>query len=396
VRAALLCVLVLAGARANAQTEDLPPPPEGYRPLVPDLPHAVNEATSIRERWMTVHFGAAPIFDYTWFSQDTESVEQVGVQEDSHDWRSARVQTRGTFFNNLARPWRFLVSFEYRGFDVEPDNDWSWTDVSFTAPVGPLGDLTFGKIKETFAYEMVGDAANLPHLERLLNPFFTSRNIGLRLNKVIANERATLAIRAFNDWFVKDLDYDDSGWDVTGRVTALPVWVNDGRRFLHVAGAWRYVGADNGLLRYRGRPGVERGRLLRRCDARRGHRGYSRVACQPLGGRGAMGGGLGVGPGGVHRRGRFVGRSIGPDLLGLVCDGLLGDHRRAPALRSTGWLRAPRPAGAPLGRRRADRALRRRRHHRSGHRRRCDGQMVHGRHWWATTHQTITRIQWIF
>ena len=40
-----------------------------------------------------------------------------------------------------------------------------------------------GKIKEPFVYEMVGDAANLPHVERLLSPFFVNRNIGFRLNR---------------------------------------------------------------------------------------------------------------------------------------------------------------------------------------------------------------------
>ena len=255
VRVGLLASVVALGAiDASGQTEDHPSPPEGYKPIIPDLPHSVHEETTLRESWGTLHLGAAPIFDYTWFSQDQDSVDQVGVQEDTHDWRSARVQMRGTLFNNRSHPWKFLVSFEYRGFDTDPDNNWSWTDVSLTMPAGPLGELTVGKIKESFAYEMVGDAANLPHLERLLSPFFTSRSIGLRLNKTLFDQRATLAFGAFNDWFVKDLAYDDSGWDVTGRVTAVPIWSDSGRRYLHVGGAWRYVGADEGLVRYRGRP----------------------------------------------------------------------------------------------------------------------------------------------
>ncbi len=247
-------MFALGASAASAQTEELPPPPPGYRPIVPDLPHEVDAAASIRKPWFSIHFGAAPILDYTWFDQDQPSIDQVGVQADAYDTRSARVQARGTLFNNQARPWKFLVSFEYRGFDVNPDNDWSWTDVSLTMPVGPLGDLTVGKIKESFVYEMVGDAANLPHLERLLSPFFTSRNIGLRLNRTVLDQRATLAFGAFNDWWAQDVDYDDSGWDFTGRATALPLWSEEGRRFLHVGGAWRYTGADNGLLRYRGRP----------------------------------------------------------------------------------------------------------------------------------------------
>jgi len=93
---------------------------------------------------------------------------------------NARVIARGELFRNHATPWTYLVSFEYRGFDTDPDHDWNFTDISVTAPAGPLGKLTLGKMKESFVYEMVGDAANLPHMERLLSPFFVSRSWGLR------------------------------------------------------------------------------------------------------------------------------------------------------------------------------------------------------------------------
>jgi hypothetical protein len=43
-----------------------------------------------------------------------------------------------------------------------------------------FGTLSIGKLKQTFAYEMVGDAANLPQSERLLTPFFKSRDLGVR------------------------------------------------------------------------------------------------------------------------------------------------------------------------------------------------------------------------
>jgi phosphate-selective porin OprO/OprP len=236
-----------------AQTEDLPPPPGGYQPIIPDLPQDVHDHTSVDSRWFTLRFGAAPILDYTWFTQDAASLEQVGRQKDDFDIRSARVMVRGNLFNDTAHPWRYLLSFEYRGFDSDPDHDWNFTDVAVTIPAGPVGDLSVGKLKESFVYEMVGDAANLPHMERLLSPFFTSRSWGARLNRTVFDKRATVAIGAFNDWFAKDIAYSDSGWDVAGRVTALPWMDASGRRFLHVAGSWRYVGADEGVVRYRGR-----------------------------------------------------------------------------------------------------------------------------------------------
>ena len=55
---------------------------------------------------------------------------------------------------------RYLVAGEYKGFESDPEKPWNITDVSMTFPLGgPATTLTVGKTKETFAYEMVGDAA---------------------------------------------------------------------------------------------------------------------------------------------------------------------------------------------------------------------------------------------
>ncbi len=88
-----------------------------------------------------------------------------------------------------------------------------------------------GKTEETFGYEMVGDAASLPHQERVLMPFFVSRNVGAKILHVIANQRMTMAAGVFNDWWIKGDALSDSGTDVTVRVTALPVDSKDGTRF---------------------------------------------------------------------------------------------------------------------------------------------------------------------
>jgi phosphate-selective porin OprO/OprP len=109
-------------------------------------------------------------------------------------------------------------------------------------------------MKETFSYEMVGDSAFLPHSERILSPFFASRSVGVRLNKVFPGDRGTVAVGAFNDWYEKDITYSDSAWDVTARLTGVPVWSSGGRRFVHVGWAWRYQGADEGVIRYKGAP----------------------------------------------------------------------------------------------------------------------------------------------
>jgi hypothetical protein len=48
--------------------------------------------------------------------------------------------------------------------------------------------------------EFVADAANLPHDERFLSTFFTSRNVGVSMTNTYLGERATWTVGWFNDW----------------------------------------------------------------------------------------------------------------------------------------------------------------------------------------------------
>jgi phosphate-selective porin OprO/OprP len=121
-------------------------------------------------------------------------------------------------------------------------------------PVGGFASLTVGKQKEGFSYEIVGDAANLVQVERLMNAFAGTRNIGLKLGHTALGDRATWSIGVYNDWFAQDLDLDESGTQVVARVTGLPFESEDRSRYLHLGGAWRRNGADQDAIRYRGRP----------------------------------------------------------------------------------------------------------------------------------------------
>ena len=191
--------------------------------------------------------------DYTTFDQDAASKEQVGNQQDEFEARSLRLMARGQF--ELFRKWNYVLSYEYKGFDQTSTDDWNVTDARISTEVGPrFGTLTVGRMKEPYAYEMVGDAANLPQHERFLSPFFRSRNVGAQLSNAVLDQRATWAVGWYNDWWVEGQSYSDSGNDFAGRITALPVWSADGADYLHVAASVRYYGAADDQLRYRGKP----------------------------------------------------------------------------------------------------------------------------------------------
>jgi phosphate-selective porin OprO/OprP len=266
--AAFILALGLATATdVRAQSEESePPPPPGQFEAVPLPPPAapyivsdgpllsVIEQVPVRERGSTLKVGLVLLADYTSFHQDSASLGQVGEQKDQWEARAARIMFRGTL--GEAYKVNYLFATEYKGFESEPEETWSLTDLSLTFPLGgPATKLTVGKSKETFAYEMVGDAANLPHPERVLSPFFVSRNVGVKLTRVIgADQRMTAAAGVFNDWWVTGDSFSGSGTDFTARVTGLAWDQADGKSFLHLGVSARYAGADDNTMRYKGRP----------------------------------------------------------------------------------------------------------------------------------------------
>lgn len=264
---ALCLTALLLGApvaRGQSEESELPPAPGEFEAaslpapdqpfLVPDMPQSLAEQTQVRERWFTLKPGLVAIADYTAFHQDSESVSQVHKQHDQWEARAARAMLRGTIGTDYKIG--YLVAAEYKGFETDPAQTWQLTDLSATFPVGgPATKVTLGKTKETFAYEMVGDAANLPHQERVLSPFFVSRNVGVKLTRVIGDaQRMTASAGVFNDWWVGGDSLSQSGTDVSARFTGLAWDAREGKSFLHLGVAGRYAGADDNTLRYKGRP----------------------------------------------------------------------------------------------------------------------------------------------
>jgi phosphate-selective porin OprO and OprP len=244
-------------ASAQSVEADLP---EGYVPntpdsyFIPDFSQVVYKDTSFtdaKDRF-SVKLGLVALVDYTDFSQDADSLQQVGLQEDAWQARSIRLMARGHF--ELWRRWNYMVSYEYKGFDKDSEANWSSTDINVSTDIARLGQLTIGKMKEPFVYEMVGDAANLPHTERLLSPFFVSRNTGIRLSNTMFDQRGTWNVGVYNNWLSTDKNFGNAGLDVAGRMTWLPIWRDEGKEYLHLGAALRYYSGADGVLRFKGKP----------------------------------------------------------------------------------------------------------------------------------------------
>ena len=263
--AVLSTALFAANADLTAQTTPPQSPPRvaappsaqaapSAQPEAPDyfFPDAPPDATTYNNKAMSLRVGFAVLADYTFISQDSPSVEQVGLQESAGDLRAGRLVLSGQI--KFKRPWRYLIAGDFNEFRQSDDRLFEGLDFALTIPLWKKSRIVIGKQKEPFVYEMIGDAANLPQQERILSPFFTSRNDGFRYLDNYLQDRMTFSVGSYNDWYRTNLAHGESGTQVSSRLTVLPVMSEDTRTFVHLGVAARYVGADTGELRYRGRP----------------------------------------------------------------------------------------------------------------------------------------------
>lgn len=242
----------LAGA-APASAQGGAPAPRtdsaGPRYLLPDLaPDAL--VYNGRHLWIRPIVGV--LADYSWFSQDETSVGQVGVQADQADLRAARLGVAARL--QAAPRVELFAVFDYIEPKRREDVRYELLDLTIGVPLGDRTKLSIGKQKQPFVYEMVALAALLPQQERILSPFFLSRDVGVRLSGRAARDRITWWAGWFNDWLTAGTSAASAGNDYVARVTGLPLASADGRVYVHLGLGWRYTEAEQGVLRFRGRP----------------------------------------------------------------------------------------------------------------------------------------------
>ena len=223
--------------------------------FMPDVPDEWNQKTTYDSRALSARFSTATVIDYTAFTQDAASVSQVGAQVDQWDLRTFRLMSVGTA--KFKHPVQYFVSVELKGSDhvLTDQSAVGFTDWYVATSLGPLGQLRYGKSKEPFTYELVGDSANLPFQERILSPFFVTRGTGFRLDNTMAHSRMSWSVGLYNSWWIENEPFTSSANDFAGRLTGLPYLSTSGDTYLHLGIGFRYAGDDgDGTMRFRDRP----------------------------------------------------------------------------------------------------------------------------------------------
>jgi phosphate-selective porin OprO/OprP len=219
------------------------------RYAIPDLAPDRVVIPRLNTRFLTVRPGIELIIDYTGFDQDSASLAQVGEQRNLLEVRSLSLEFNGEF--GPKHVFDYKIGVEYNGFDVSPDETWAVTDfnVAFSIPKW-RARVRLGQMREDFGYEVVGSTSTMPQSERVLSPFASPINFGLKVTHLFgANDRATLTYGIFKD----DWGEGDGRAALSARVTMLAVDQPD--RWLHLGLSIRRsdIGAS---VQYKGKPGV--------------------------------------------------------------------------------------------------------------------------------------------
>lgn len=201
------------------------------------------------------HVWIKPIFavvgDYTAFSQDAASLTQVGEQKSTQDLRAGRIGI--TIRSKGALGLELFSTVDYQEPRTRESQVFELYDLQLRLKLGPV-KVAIGKQKETISYELTGLSALLPQQERILLPFFATRNIGVSFSGVLDAGRVTWAAGAFNDWLIEGRTYARNASDYDGRVTYLAWSSPDKANYVHMGVGVRSQGADDGTLRFAGRP----------------------------------------------------------------------------------------------------------------------------------------------
>ena len=198
--------------------------------------------------------------DFAWFSQDRSLKRALGEELDGTDFRAARIQLQGKLWEDFT----YTGEFDFVGQTGADSPKFRDVFLQYNAiPFFGENTLSFraGHFREPFSLDELNPIVTRQFMETpLLNVFAPSRNAGVQLSGAFFGEpsarRMTMAVGFFretDDWPSSN-DSDDRGWQVTGRVTGLPYYADEGRRLLHAGAAFSHRDPDGARLRYGLRP----------------------------------------------------------------------------------------------------------------------------------------------
>ena len=229
---------------------------------------------STADKAFRTHIGGRWQMDTSWFSADQSVQNNLpgGVNyHDGIDFRRARLRIDGTMYETIeyAMEYDFVNGLRTRnaaGDGTVDQNVTAITDLWLQFSHMPAGNLRIGNQKEPIGFEHIVSSRYLPFLERSYNQdtfyggSFNGFTPGIALWDSIRDDRASYSIGLYkptNNVF--GFNNNDGDYAVTGRVTALPWYVDEGRGLFHLGMSVRHATTYDDRIRFRTRDAIRAG-----------------------------------------------------------------------------------------------------------------------------------------
>lgn len=186
--------------------------------------------------------------DWSWVATGRSVEPVVGPLKTGTRFRRARVLVEGTLDQRV----EFKAEYDFAGGQA------GFADVYIGLRGIPgLGRLQVGHFKEPFSLEELTSSRFITFNERALpNVLVPARNVGLMASNAVLSNRLTWAVGVFRDTDSFGTGVGDGEYSLTGRLTGLPVYADEGRRLVHVGVAVSQRKPHDGTIRFRLRPEV--------------------------------------------------------------------------------------------------------------------------------------------
>lgn len=183
--------------------------------------------------------------DWAFMEGDDSLSTQFGEFEDGTEFRRARLSVSGLMYEKV----EFKTQLDFATGSAV------FRDVYLGLRKLPvIGNIRFGQFKEPFGLDELTSSNFITFMERsLANAFVPSRHTGIMVHDRELKERVSWALGVFKDTNDFGLATGDENYAVTGRITGLPWYEEDGRRLVHLGLAYSRRNTAS-QFRFRERP----------------------------------------------------------------------------------------------------------------------------------------------
>ncbi len=183
---------------------------------------------------------------------DSSLEAEVGELRDSVKMRRFTVLADGTIDNHF----RYIFGYEFGADNGIWDAYVEGIDSGLNVFGYNVGEFRVGSFQEPFSLERVSGSYYGGFLERSLpvQTFAPGNNLGYMVHRSVAKERMSWAVGFFSFGTTSEENASSSTLSVTGRITGLPVWRDEGRHLVHVGIAFSSRSPQSNETRYFSRP----------------------------------------------------------------------------------------------------------------------------------------------